>query len=135
MIGDEEIAKNMENSSRKENTNRAMQGEEIVFFVSKILHQRFFYSSSRTSGDRFWTCRTKKAGYKLGLQCQTLNRIYYLKKYILPKTTKAWLEKLRRISLLCPRNRNSDKSSSAQPLKERNPVSPLYFLSISVPHL
>lgn len=119
----------MENSSRKENTNGAMQGEEIVFFVSKILHQRFFYSSSRTSGDRFWTCRTKKAGYKLGLQCQTPNRIYYLKKCILPKATKitAWLEKLRRISLLFPRNRNPDKSSSVQPLKERSPVSPLYF--------
>lgn len=131
LIGDGEIAKNMENSSRKENTNGAMQGEEIVFFVSKILHQRFFYSSSRTSGDRFWTCRTKKAGYKLGLQCQTPNRIYYLKKCILPKATKitAWLEKLRRISLLFPRNRNPDKSSSVQPLKERSPVSPSYFSS------
>lgn len=54
---------------------------------------------------------------------------FIISKSILPKATKitAWLEKLRRISLLFPRNRNPDKYSSVQPLKERSPVSPLYF--------
>ena len=54
---------------------------------------------------------------------------FIISKSILPKATKitVWLEKLRRISLLFPRNRNPDKSSSVQPLKETSPVSPLYF--------
>lgn len=62
MIGDEEIAKNMKNSSHKENTNRPMQGEERAFFVNKTLHQHFFVVRPGHPGIGFGPAGVRRLG-------------------------------------------------------------------------
>lgn len=88
----------------------------------------FFKVPPGHPGIGFGPARLRRLGISQDFSAK-LRAEFIISKSILPKATKitAWLEKLRRISLLFPRNRNPDKSSSVQPLKERSPVSPLYF--------